>query len=95
MESTLLCQNSKGIAGYILSGCNVLQNTGKDVLCDKPAASDLEDALAMNQAAKENDRIYGMVFHQRLYPKYKKIKEMLECGEIGELKRVCQISTGA
>ena len=65
---------------------------GKDVLCDKPVASDLDDALAMNQAAKENDRIYGMVFHQRLYPKYRKIKEMIERGEIGELKRVCLIN---
>ena len=39
---------------------------GKDVLCDKPAASDIGEALTMNEAAKNSERIYGMVFHLSL-----------------------------
>lgn len=66
---------------------------GKDVLCDKPAASDIGEALLMNDAAKKNDRIYGLVFHQRLYPKYKKIKSMIDNGELGELRRVNLINS--
>lgn len=65
----------------------------KDVLCDKPAAADIGEALAMNDAAEKNDRIYGLVFHQRLYPKYMKIKEMIDSGEIGTLKRVSLINS--
>ena len=65
----------------------------KDVLCDKPAAADIGEALAMNDAAEKNDRIYGLVFHQRLYPKYMKIKEMIDSGEIGKLKRVSLINS--
>ena len=42
---------------------------------------------------KKNDRIYGLVFHQRLYPKYMKIKEMIDSGEIGTLKRVSLINS--
>lgn len=65
----------------------------KDVLCDKPVAADIGEALAMTNSAKENDRIYGVVFQQRLYPKYKKIKEIIDNGEIGELKRVSLINS--
>ena len=65
----------------------------KDVLCDKPAAADIGEALAMNDAAEKNERIYGLVFHQRLYPKYMKIKEMIDSGEIGTLKRVSLINS--
>ncbi len=65
----------------------------KDVLCDKPAAADIGEALQMNEAASKSNRIYGMVFHQRLYPKYVKIKEMLENNEFGELVRVNLINS--
>ena len=44
-------------------------------------------------AAEKNERIYGLVFHQRLYPKYMKIKEMIDSGEIGTLKRVSLINS--
>ena len=35
----------------------------------------------------------GLVFHQRLYPKYMKIKEMIDSGEMGTLKRVSLINS--
>ena len=66
---------------------------GKDVLCDKPAASDIGEALDMTEASKKHNSIYGMVFHQRLYPKYMKIKQMIDNGELGQLKRVCLINS--
>lgn len=66
---------------------------GKDVLCDKPAASDIGEVLAMTEASKKYNRIYGMVFHQRLYSKYIKIKQMIDNGELGKLKRVCLINS--
>ena len=62
-------------------------------MCDKPAASDIGEALTMNEAAKKSGRIYGMVFHQRLYPKYMKIKSMIDAGELGELRRVNLINS--
>ncbi len=67
--------------------------SGKDVLCDKPAAADIGEALAMNEAAKKSKRIYGMVFHQRLYPKYMKIKNLIDSGELGKLRRVNLINS--
>ncbi len=66
---------------------------GKDVLCDKPAASDIGEALDMTAASKKYNSIYGMVFHQRLYPKYIKLKQLIDDGELGSLKRVCLINS--
>ena len=66
---------------------------GKAVLCDKPAAADIGEALAMQKAASESGRIYGMIFHQRLYPKYIRIKQIIDNGELGDIKRVCLINS--
>ena len=66
---------------------------GKAVLCDKPAAADIGEALAMQKAASESGRIYGIIFHQRLYPKYIRIKQMIDNGELGDIKRVCLINS--
>ena len=66
---------------------------GKAVLCDKPTAADIGEALAMQKAASESGRIYGMIFHQRLYPKYIRIKQMIDNGELGDIKRVCLINS--
>lgn len=66
---------------------------GKAVLCDKPAAADIGEALAMQKAASESGGIYGMIFHQRLYPKYVRIKKLIDSGELGDIKRVCLVNS--
>ncbi|MGN0316519.1 MAG: Gfo/Idh/MocA family protein [Lachnospira sp.] len=66
---------------------------GKDVLCDKPAGATIKDANGMNASAKACGKVYGMVFHQRLYPKYRKIKEMKDSGELGEIKRIMLVNS--
>jgi predicted dehydrogenase len=66
---------------------------GKHVMCDKPAGAVVGDAIAMAKAAEENGKIYGMMFHQRLYPKYIKIKEILLSGELGKISRVMLVSS--
>ncbi len=66
---------------------------GKDVLCDKPAAASIKQAQTMTAAARQAGRVYGMVFHQRLYPKYLKIHELIESGELGQLRRVLLVNS--
>lgn len=61
---------------------------GKHVLCDKPAGATIGQAWNMTAASKKYDKIYGMIFHQRRYPKYMHIKQALANGELGELKRM-------
>ncbi len=66
---------------------------GKHVLCDKPAGATIGQAMDMAAWAKECGLIYGMIFHQRRYPKYRKIKEMLEQKELGMLQRVMLVNS--
>ena len=61
---------------------------GKHVLCDKPAGATIGQAQRMTEAAKRYNGIYGMIFHQRKYEKYLYIKNALENGELGDLKRM-------
>ena len=61
---------------------------GKHVLCDKPSASSLEPALAMNAAAQKSGLVFAMMFHQRLYRKYRRLHELIHTGQLGEIKRI-------
>ena len=61
---------------------------GKHVLCDKPSANALAPALEMNRAAEESGLVFAMMFHQRRYKKYMRLKKLLDDGTLGEIKRV-------
>ena len=61
---------------------------GKHVLCDKPSANALAPALEMNRAAEKSGLVFAMMFHQRRYKKYIKLKNLLDDGALGEIKRV-------
>lgn len=66
---------------------------GKHVLCDKPAGATIGQAQRMTFAAKKYNRIYALIFHQRAYAKYRYIKQMLSCGQLGELKRAMVVNS--
>ncbi len=66
---------------------------GKHVMCDKPAGATIGQAEMMTAVAEKYDRIYGMMFHQRLYPKYNKIKQMLKNEELGTLNRIMLVNS--
>lgn len=66
---------------------------GKHVLCDKPAGATIGQAQNMTAASKQYDKVYGMIFHQHRYPKYLYIKQALENGELGELKRMLMVNS--
>ena len=61
---------------------------GKHVLCDKPSANALAPALEMNRAAEKSSLVFAMMFHQRRYKKYMRLKKLLDDGALGEIKRV-------
>ena len=66
---------------------------GKHVLCDKPAGATIGQAQNMTASAKKYDKVYGMIFHQHRYPKYLYIKQALENGELGDLKRMLVVNS--
>lgn len=66
---------------------------GKHVLCDKPAGATIGQAQNMTAASKKHDRVYSMIFHQHRYPKYLYIKQALDKGELGDLKRMLMVNS--
>ncbi len=58
---------------------------GKDVLCEKPLALDLAQALVMADAAKKHNRILVEAVWSRWHPRFVRIVELVAGGDIGEL----------
>ena len=66
---------------------------GKHVLTEKPVDVSITKALALNRAAQESERVFGIMFNQRTNPLFAKARKMMKSGELGELKRVVWIIT--
>ena len=66
---------------------------GKHVFCDKPAGVSVCEARRMSRGAAKAGVIYSVMFHQRLYPKYARIKELLDQGVLGDICRVMMVNT--
>lgn len=58
---------------------------GKHVLCEKPAALSLAEAEDMVQAAEAAQRLLGIAYFRRLYPKLIRARELVRAGAIGRV----------
>ena len=60
-------------------------NAGKNVFCEKPLATTLEDCVAVQKAVRRSEGIFafGLVF--RYSPHFQRIHQMLTEGRVGEL----------
>jgi len=56
---------------------------GKDVLCEKPIASNASEAQQMADVARETGRALVEAFHWRYHPLATRVKEVLASGAIG------------
>lgn len=61
---------------------------GFHVICDKPAAGTLEDALEMQRAVADSGLLFGLTHTYTGYPLVMEARERVAAGEIGELRRV-------
>ena len=66
---------------------------GVAVLCDKPAGVYTKQVREMNECAKKTNTPFGMMFNQRTNSVFRKMHELIENGEIGELMRVSWLIT--
>lgn len=63
-------------------------NAGKHVLVEKPIGVYTKAVRELNEVAMKSDKVFTVMYNQRTNPTYQKVKEMIEDGEIGEIKRV-------
>jgi len=61
---------------------------GKHVLCEKPMASNAEEAERMAAAAQESGRVLMEAFHWRYHPLAARMKEILASGDLGEIRHL-------
>lgn len=60
---------------------------GKHVLCEKPFASNADEATEMVRVAEETGMVLGEAFHHRYHPLWLRIFELLDSGVIGTVTR--------
>ncbi|MFS0636795.1 Gfo/Idh/MocA family oxidoreductase [Mesobacillus foraminis] len=61
---------------------------GKHVLCEKPLALNQEEAEEMVQACREAGVKLAEAFMYRHHPRYSRVKEIIDSGEIGTIRAV-------
>lgn len=66
---------------------------GLHVLVEKPISVHKADAEKLIAAHKDKSRIFAAMFNQRTNPQYKKIRSLIQSGELGEIRRVNWIIT--
>ena len=61
---------------------------GKHVLCEKPLASNADEAQRMAEAADAAKRVLIEAFHWRHHPLAARMREIVRSGELGEIRHV-------
>ena len=61
---------------------------GLHVLCEKPVAVYTRQVAPVLEAARDSGKTFALMFNQRTNGLYRRLKELLDSGEIGAIKRV-------
>ena len=66
---------------------------GLNVITEKPAGVYTKQVLEMNEAAKKSGKLFGIMYNQRTSPLYQKVRELVQSGALGHIKRISWIIT--
>lgn len=66
---------------------------GVHAISEKPAGVYTKQVREMNEVAKESDKTFAIMLNQRTNCIYRKLHEMIQSGELGEMRRVNWIIT--
>ena len=61
---------------------------GKHVLCEKPLASNAQEARAMAETAQRNGRLLMEAFHWRHHPLAARMREIVSDGTLGQIQHI-------
>lgn len=63
-------------------------NAGKNVLCEKPAAMNFKEAMAMKKAADKSGKILNIGVVNRFNAGVENLRELVQSGELGEIYQI-------
>ena len=66
---------------------------GMHVMIEKPAGVYTKQVKEMNEVAAKSDKLFGIMYNQRTNPVYQKLREMIQRGDLGHIKRITWIVT--
>lgn len=66
---------------------------GLHVLCEKPAGVFTKNVRELNEFAATKNQTFAIMFNQRMNPLYRKMREIVQSGVYGSLRRVSWIIT--
>lgn len=66
---------------------------GLNVITEKPAGVYTRQVKEMNEAAEKSNKLFGIMYNQRTNPVYRKLREMVQRGDLGHIKRITWIIT--
>jgi len=66
---------------------------GIHVLTEKPVDIRVSQAERLNETAEKSGKVFGIMFNQRTNPLFQKAREIVQSGQLGELKRSVWIVT--
>lgn len=66
---------------------------GLHVLVEKPAGVYTKQVREMNRVAAASGKVFAIMFNQRTNPMYQKLRDLIQSGELGDLKRIIWIIT--
>ena len=68
--------------------CVAALERGFDVICDKPLANSLDDALAVVRAVRETGKVFALTHNYTGYPMVRQARAMVAAGQLGEIRLV-------
>ena len=66
---------------------------GLNVITEKPAGVYTKQVKEMNEAAAKSGKLFGIMYNQRTNPVYQKVRQMIQRGDLGHIKRITWIIT--
>ncbi|MGE8081284.1 Gfo/Idh/MocA family protein [Peribacillus loiseleuriae] len=81
IEAVIICSENVNHKEHVLKAASYK----KQILCEKPIATEVEDAIEMINACCEHDVILQVAYPVRFAPAIQKMKEIIQSGKIGKV----------
>lgn len=84
VDAVIVCSENAKHKEHVVKSAN----HRKHILCEKPIATEIDEAVEMIRACREKDVILQIAYPVRFLPAVKKAKDMVNAGKIGDIMAV-------
>ena len=81
VEAVIICSENVNHKAHVFKAASYK----KQILCEKPIATEIEDAKEMIQVCEDHGVILQVAYPVRFVPAIQKVKDLVQAGKIGEV----------